>query len=296
MRILPYDAVLAMRPSSCDQADGLALAKQELTQLHADGLIVGAMLYGSRVVADALPTSDIDQITVVEARTTAALARIRRATKAVIAGSGLFVENVTYTKAELSSGNHRLHPGILCHLAEQADQYPANVIGEGVLQFVLPWQRDNIKDIADHIDGQLFLLENYFTWVEHDNPHGYLSDLLHVPLRVCRKSLGILQAMGAVPAGTLPDVRKATVARAVREVYSPHDEQLGELFEVVRHYLHDYPAITEMVESGRLTREEYEQLIIATTEVVAPQSFELLRRIRQVFLELASASHVAAHS
>jgi hypothetical protein len=106
-RILPYDTIRALDMSP-NQVSGLDLARNELERLHAEGDILGGMLYGSQVVNDALPTSDLDQITVVENRTTAVLQKIRNAGMTVLKGSGTFVENVTYTRGELSSGNHRL--------------------------------------------------------------------------------------------------------------------------------------------------------------------------------------------
>jgi hypothetical protein len=180
---------------------------------------------------------------------------------------------------------------MLTHLSEQAVSYPANTIGQGVLQFVLPWERDPIEDVAGYINGQLFLLENYFTWADHPSPETLLESLLHIPIRACRKSIGILQQQGVIPSETMPDVRKATIAHAVHTVYSPQDERLGELYEDIRHYLATYPTIVAAVQSGQITHEEYDQLIFDTVEAVGPKSFELLGRIRSAFLHLAGHSY-----
>jgi predicted nucleotidyltransferase len=284
--ILRYEDI-PLGQSECDPAAAVPMLREGLQALCDEGIVEGAMVYGSTVFGDNDPTSDIDQITTVWDRTMPTMERIRKLGADVYWLTGRFVENVTLTLDELGSGRHSLRDGMLSYLRDQAAQTPENVVGRGVLRFVKPRSLSFAKDVLGYFHEQVYLLQNKYSWTPLKDPEGLLESSLNIPRRAARKSIDAMQFAGLVSQGVMPDIRKATVARAVATVYGPHDERIPELYDEASQCLQLYGQLVSEVQTGQIGREEYNQLIHGGVLYNLPRTTELLKRMERVYKTLA---------
>lgn len=266
---------------------GIEMAAVDLGHLVEEGLVVGALFFGSAAFKGTNPTSDIDTFVAVKNFDEKTVDGLQQAVAHVASGVGISLELTAYTLDQLKTGEHWERAAKVDWLKEQAEEYPELIVGANPIEFIAPLTKDLRLDVDEYLTNRA----QEMTWsLIHGfqrNPEMMLEKVFNTPHRTARKTLHVLSFLGFLPQDTLPDMRKPIIALAAESVYGSHDESIVQHQQDIREDLERYLVLIDEVRRGKVDANEYAQMVHMTLAEDLPKAIDFVRRLQPIYRALA---------
>lgn len=259
--------------------------------LRKNGAIVGAQIYGSIAYENGTsPSSDIDILTAIPSYDPKSLLLIRNAVSAIEQHIGRAVELTICSYSDLKDGRHPLREGYLKTVLSQCGEIGTRaIIGNNPATIAKRLEMPLLEDVQNYLHSQRLLMVNdYINGVNLKVPEEALARALNIANNSGRKTIDALEINKKIQK-TLKSARKSDISEAVSIIYGSRDPYIIELHDLIASYGKKYNLFVSEINEKDVTKEEYDQIILATALDLLPNSIEYLNRMIPIYSQLAGA-------